>query len=529
MFDIVIEKGLCYAGDGGEPFRADLGIKDGKIEEIGDLSAAGAARKIDASGLSVSPGFIDTHSHSDLVALAEPGITNKTAQGITTDIIGQDGMSLAPIKDEYISPWKKAMAGLEGSYEVDWTWRTSAEYLAALDKMHLGPNLAYLAPFGNLRMCAVGLDDRPASKDEISKICSLLEDAISAGAVGMSTGMIYPPCNFASGDEMVEVMKVLARHGLPFVIHQRSEADDILASMDEVFSLGRKSGCHIHFSHFKVAGLKNAHLFEQVMEKLDARSKEMPVSIDQYPYTAGSTTFSVILPPWAHSGGADRAMERLADPGARERMKRDIREGMPGWDNFVDFAGMENIYITFVRTEKNMDLVGKNMIEMGEIRGKDPLDASLDLLLEDEMAVGLVDFYGTEEHIGKIMAHPLQNPCTDGILGNHPHPRVYGAFPRILGRYVREKKLFSVAEAVRKMTSRPASLFKIKDRGLLKKGYWADITVFDEETVTDTATYEEPKQFPSGIPYVLVNGKAAIDAGKPVGGRSGSVVRFGPK
>lgn len=193
MFDIVIEKGLCYAGDGGEPFRADLGIKDGKIEEIGDLSAAGAARKIDASGLSVSPGFIDTHSHSDLVALAEPGITNKTAQGITTDIIGQDGMSLAPIKDEYISPWKKAMAGLEGSYEVDWTWRTSAEYLAALDKMHLGPNLAYLAPFGNLRMCAVGLDDRPASKDEISKICSLLEDAISAGAVGMSTGMIYPP------------------------------------------------------------------------------------------------------------------------------------------------------------------------------------------------------------------------------------------------------------------------------------------------------------------------------------------------
>ena len=526
MFDILIEKGLCYIGDGKEPIKADIGIKDGRIAEIGDLAGAEAVRKIDASGLSVSPGFIDTHSHSDLVALAEPEIANKTAQGITTDIIGQDGMSLAPVKTEFISPWKKAMAGLEGSYEVDWDWRTSGEYLDRLDKQPLGPNIAYLAPIGNLRMCTVGLDDRPATGEEIARMADLLEEAVSVGAVGLSTGLIYPPCNFADEAEMIEITKVLTKYDLPFVLHQRSEADDILASMDEVFNIGRGSGCPIHFSHFKLAGMKNAHLFDAVMEKLDKGSKEMKVSIDQYPYTAGSTTFSVILPPWVHSGGADKAMERLKDPSLREKMKKDIVDGIPGWDNFVDFAGMENIFITFVKSEKNMDLVGKNMIEMGEIRGKDPLDASLDLLLEDEMAVGLVDFYGTEEHIEAILAHPLQNPCTDGILGSHPHPRVYGSFPRILGHYVRERKLFSVAEAVRKMTSRPAEVFKLKERGLLRQGYWADVAIFDEKTVIDKGTYEKPNQFPLGMPYVIVGGKLAIDGGKVTKEHSGRVVRF---
>ncbi len=528
MFDILLKNGTCYTGDGGPGFQADIAIHDGKIERIGRIEEGRAARVLDVSGLSVAPGFIDTHSHSDLVALAEPEIANKTTQGITTDIIGQDGMSLAPVKGEYISSWKKVMAGLEGSYDVDWTWRSSGEYLSCLDGQDLGPNLAYLVPYGNVRMCAMGLENRPATREEIAAMRDLVEEGIAQGAFGLSTGLIYPPCSYADEEEMAEVTKVLAKYGLPFVVHQRSEADDILNSMDELFRIGRMSGCPIHFSHFKIAGKKNAPLFERVVEKLESAAQELPVSFDQYPYTAGSTTFSVILPPWAHSGGADKTLVRLADPEERRKMRRDIREGIPGWDNFIDFAGMDNIYVTFVKTEKNTDVIGKNMLEIGEARKKDPLEAAFDLLLEEELAVGLVDFYGLEEHVEYFMAHPLQNPCTDGILGAHPHPRVYGSFPRILGRYVRERKLLPLPEAIHKMSARPASLFKLKKRGLLKEGYWADITVFDHETVMDTATYEKPKAYATGIPYVITGGRLVVDGGAVVREKGGRVLRSEP-
>jgi N-acyl-D-amino-acid deacylase len=324
MFDILITNGTCYAGDARPGFLADIAIVDGKIAKIGRFEKAEAQTTINAENLSVVPGFIDTHSHSDLVALVEPAIGNKTTQGITTDIIGQDGMSLAPIKPQFINSWKKVMAGLEGNYDIEWDWQSSKEYLEKLDWQDLGPNLAYLVPYGNIRMCTVGLENRPASQNEIGFMCDLLEEGISNGAVGLSTGLIYPPCNYASEEEISEVTKVLAKYGLPFVIHQRSEADDILNSMDEVIRISKKSGCHIHFSHFKIAGKKNASLFESVMRKLDTASREISLSFDQYPYTAGSTTFSVILPPWVHFGGVEKAVIRLSDVAQREKMKKDI-------------------------------------------------------------------------------------------------------------------------------------------------------------------------------------------------------------
>jgi hypothetical protein len=236
--------------------------------------------------------------------------------------------------------------------------------LEKLDWQDLGPNLAYLVPYGNIRMCTVGLENRPASQNEIGFMCDLLEEGISNGAVGLSTGLIYPPCNYASEEEISEVTKVLAKYGLPFVIHQRSEADDILNSMDEVIRISKKSGCHIHFSHFKIAGKKNASLFESVMRKLDTASREISLSFDQYPYTAGSTTFSVILPPWVHFGGVEKAVIRLSDVAQREKMKKDILNGIPGWDNFIDFAGMENICVTFVKTEKTRILLGKICLKL---------------------------------------------------------------------------------------------------------------------------------------------------------------------
>lgn len=526
MFDLIIKNGQCYGGDGAEPFAADIGVRGGRIAAIGGLGGAQALRVIDAAGLAVSPGFIDTHSHSDLVALAEPEIANKTTQGITTDIIGQDGMSPAPVTDGTVQAWSRSMAGLEGSYNVDWSWRNPADYLKRLDAQPLGPNLAWLAPYGNLRMCVLGLENRRATKAEIGKMMDLLEESIDAGACGMSTGLVYPPGSYADEAEMGEVTKVLAKYGLPFVVHQRSESDYILDSMDEVFRVGRASGCPIHFSHFKVGGVNNAPLFDQVIAKVEAAAREMPVSFDQYPYTAGSTMLGVILPLWAHDGGSGKCLERLASRTDREKMKKDILSGLPGWDNFIGYSGIENIYVTFVKYEKNRDAIGKNLVQLGEMRGLDPMDAAFDLLLEEEMTVGMYHFYGTEEHIERIMAHPLQNACTDGILGVMPHPRVYGAFPRILGHYVRERKIMPLKTAIHKMSGRQASIFKLKDRGLLKEGYVADITVFDPETVADRATYENPRQFSAGIPYVIVGGRAVVDSGRPVPGKAGIVIRF---
>ncbi len=525
IFDVIVRNGMCYIGDGTQGMKTDIGVKDGNIAAMGSLETASAPKVIDAEGLAVAPGFIDTHSHSDLVALVDPAITNKTAQGVTTDIIGQDGMSLAPIVPEYLEPWKKSMAGLEGQYEVDWDWNSSAEYLDRLSRQKLGPNMAYLVPFGNVRLCVVGLGIREATSEEIQRMKDLTEAGIEAGAVGMSIGLIYPPCPYASHKELVEVTRVLAKYGLPFVLHQRSEADDILKSMDEVFAIGRESGCHIHFSHFKVCGKKYGHLFEPVMEKLEAGAREMPVSVDQYPYTAGSTTLSVVMPPWAHDGGTEKAMARLRDPEARGRMKRDIEKGIPGWDNFVDFAGIDNIFVSFVKSQRNADVIGKSLTQIGALRGKDPMDATLDLLLEEEMSVGMVNFYGIEEHIEKILAHPLQNVCTDGILGAHPHPRVYGTYPRVLGRYVREKGVLDLPTAIHKMTGRPATVFKIGDRGFLREGYRADLVVFDPDTVIDTATYENPKQYPEGILHVLVNGEAVIENGAARNVKAGEIVR----
>lgn len=525
-FDVLIKNGLIFDGSGAKGFRADLGIRGDRIESIGDLSGSTGSSEIDASGKIVCPGFIDTHSHSGVLALCSPDTPHNVMQGITTCVVGQDAMGAAPMVDAFVGSWKKAMAGLEGSYDLDWSWRSVSDYLDRLDAMDLGPNFAYLAPHGNIRMSVMGLDNRKPTPEELEKMKALLQECLDQGAFGMSTGMIYPPCSFADTGEFIEMGKVLEKNDAVFVTHQRSEADAILSSMDEIIEIGRKSGCRIHFSHFKVAGRKNWGLFDAVLGKLDECSRQgIRVSVDQYPYVAGSTTLSVILPPWAHDGGTDRMLERLADPEARKRMTADIEKGIPGWDNFVDFAGVDGIFVTFVKTEKNQEVVGKSLVELGEMRGKEPLEATYDLLLEEEGTAGLVDFYGLEEHVVRILQRPEQNVCTDGIMGGKPHPRVYGTYPRVLGKYVREGAL-DMATAIRKMTGKPAEALGMKDRGLISEGLAADIVVFDPQTVRDTADYSDPIRFPEGIEHVLVNGKAVVSEGKHCPGKAGRVLRF---
>jgi len=524
---ILIKNGTIIDGTGNKRFKADIAIEDDRISKIGETLEGDFDKVIEADGKVVSPGFIDTHSHSSMLLFKDPFLSPKIRQGITTELIAQDGMGPAPVDEETLSPWIKAMKGLEGDYKVDWTWRSVDDYLNTIEELDLGPNIAYLAPHGNIRMVSMGLDNRKPTEEEMKLMQDNLSKAMDEGAFGMSTGMIYPPCVYAEIDEFIELGKVLHDTGGIFVTHQRSEADDILNSMEEILTIGKKSGCKVHFSHFKVCGKNNWDKFPKVLNRLDkAKEDGMIVSFDQYPYVAGSTMMSVILPPWVHDGGTDKLLERLKDNDLREKMKEDIANGIPGWDNFVDFAGLEGIFVTFVGSEKNEDVVGKSLIEVGEIKGKEPLDAIFDVILEEENIVGLVDFYGTEEHVKLIMSRPEHNVCTDGIMGGKPHPRLYGAFPRILGKYVREENTFSLETAIHKMTGKSAEVLGLNDRGYLREGLAADIVVFDPETVIDTADYTDPIQYPIGIDYVLVNGKILVNEGTPQPQKAGKVLRF---
>ena len=523
----LLKNGLIVDGNKTKPYTGDVLIEDEFIRGIGNIDIGDADKIIYLDGLVISPGFIDTHSHSDLEILTKPEVMPKIMQGITTEILGQDGISMAPLPKQYINPWRKNLAGLDGENdEINWNYQTTENYLNMIQKVKPTPNECYLVPHGNIRMEAIGLDNRHPTNAEIQKMCAITERELNNGAIGLSTGLIYMPCAYSKTEELIELCKVVAKHDGIFVVHQRSEADTIIQSMQEIIDIGRKSGVKIHFSHFKVCGRKNWQYIDRMLQLLDSAEQEgIKISFDQYPYIAGSTMLGVILPPWVHNGGTNKVIERLKDEKLRQKMIYDIQHGIEGWDNFIDFAGLDGIYITSVKHKQNEAAVGLNLVELGKLKGKNPYDATFDLLLEEENAVGMVDFYGTEEHVKKFMCRPEMNACTDGLLSGKPHPRVYGTFPRILGKYVREEKTLSLEDVVYKMTKKPAETFRLAGRGQLKNGYYADITVFNKDTIIDKGTFTNPIQYPEGICYMFINGQMTIDNKKYTGARYGRVLR----
>ena len=527
MKKILIKNGTLIDGSREKRYDADLLIEGDKIIKIGEINEE-ADRVIDATGKIVAPGFIDTHSHSDLKVLVEPFIEPKLRQGITTEVLGQDGISMAPLPKEYVSSWRKNLAGLDGdSDELSWDWENTDNYLNLIAKTGTGPNQLYLVPHGNIRMEAMGLEARPATKEELAKMRDITRREMEAGAAGLSTGLIYIPCAYSLTEELIEICKVAAEFDRPLVIHQRSEADTMIESMEEVITIAKESGVKIHFSHFKICGKNNWHLIKDIIALLDrCKAEGIEISYDQYPYVAGSTMLGVIIPPWAHAGGTDKLVERLGNPADRERMKHDIINGIPGWDNFIDFAGFEGIYVTSVKTKANEDCIGKNLLEIAELRGKDKFDAVFDLLREEENAVGMYDYYGKDEHVVTFMTREESNICTDGLLAGKPHPRVYGSFPRVIGKFVREMKAMPLEEAIYKMTHKPAKTFKIDNRGLLKEGYFADVVIFDENTTIDKGTFIDPIQDPEGISHVIVNGEILIDNYEKKEILAGKVIRI---
>ncbi len=515
MSRILIKNGLLIDGTGKPGFVGNLVIEGDLIASVGADESGEFDKIIDAEGLAVSPGFIDTHSHSDLQLLIRPSIEHKLLQGVTTEIIGQDGISMSPLPAEMITEWRKVNSGFNGDDDsIDWNFRNTQGYFKLLENAGIGLNAAYLVPHGNIRMEVLGLGDAKPTCQELKQIKNIALKEMKYGAYGMSTGLIYPPCVYSTGEELMGLCRAVAALDGVFAFHQRSEADFILDSMKELIRLGRETGVKIHFSHFKVCGRKNWSKIDAALELLDkAASEGIRVSMDQYPYAAGSTTLSALLPPWIQSGGIGSMLSRLERKDIRESLIRDIESGIDGWDNFIDFAGFDQIFITGLKTEKNLDIIGKSIEEISVLKGKSQYEVIFDLLCEEEGKVNIVDFYGNDTHIEKILKSPFQNVCTDGFFTGQPHPRLYGTYPRILGRFVRERKVISLEAAVRKMTSKAAETFEFKKRGRLEKGYYADITVFNPDTVKDMGDFNTPQLKPIGIDYVIVNGEIAVNKG----------------
>ncbi len=519
MVDLVIEGGRIVDGTGKASYTGDIAVSNGKIVEVGVIHG-GVERRIDAKGLVVAPGFIDSHSHSDLMLIAEPEAKQKIMQGITTEIVGQDGLGEAPIKEKDIENWRSYLSGLNGDPEIDWSWRSLGEYLDAIEEAGPATNVASLVGHGNLRLSAMGMDDRPPTDSELEEMKALLRDSLRQGAYGLSTGMIYPPCVYAATEELTELCRVVSEEDGIFVIHMRNEGDALLESIGEVATIGANSGVKLHISHFKAAGKRNWGRSVQGLEAIKkAREVGLSITVDQYPYTAGSTFLSARLPSWMHEGGVNAMLDRLRDSATRGRAYAEMTEDR-------SFAMWGDTIVTSVKTEGNKHLEGRSLAEIAEMRGVDIVEALFELVLEERNAVGMVSFSMSEEDVRIIMGSPIQMFCTDGIVLGKPHPRAYGSFPRVLGRYVREGVL-SLEEAVRKMTSLPAERFGLQGRGILKPGAHADITILNPETVIDTGTYEDPIRFPEGIEYVIVNGRVTVDSGAHTGERAGMVLRKG--
>ncbi|HET7288613.1 MAG TPA: D-aminoacylase [Pyrinomonadaceae bacterium] len=530
QYDLLIRGGRVVDGSGRPAYTADVAIKDDRIVKIGNLSQATAARVIDARGLVVAPGFIDMLGQSETYLLIDPRANSKVMMGVTTEITGE-GESIAPINERQI----KEQEDFLRRFNLTIDWRTLDEYFKRLEKQGSGVNLGTFVGATQVREYVIGYDDRAPTAPELDQMKKLVAEAMRDGALGLSTSLQYVPARFAKTDELVELAKVAHQYGGIYATHQRSEANTIDASLDEVFEIAQKAQIPVEIWHLKTAYKKNwgrmAHALTRIKQ---ARDRGLDVTADIYPYVAGSTALSACLPPWALEGGTEKMLNRLRDPQTRQRLKKEISEEQTEWENiYLGSGGPSGVLIGAVVNRELESLQGKRISEIAEQQKKDPLDVVFDLILADKGQTGAIYFMMSEADMRAAMQSPFVSFCTDSgaratdgpLAGSKSHPRGWGSYPRILGRYVRDEKLLSLETAVHKMTGAPATRVGLRERGLIKEGMFADITVFDPAKVIDRATFESPNQYPAGIEYVLVNGKISVDKGQRTQALAGRVLR----
>jgi len=525
--DLVLSGGTVVDGTGEPGYRADVAIDGSGIVRIGDAAELTADRTVDASGLVVAPGFIDMHAHSDLQILTAPDHFAKVSQGVTTEVLGQDGLSYAPVDDATLAQVRRQIAGWNGNpADFDFSWRTVGEFLDRLDA-GIATNAAYLVPQGTLRLLVVGPDDRPATENEIARMQEILAESLLAGAVGMSSGLTYTPGMYADSGELAALCRVVAEHGGYYCPHTRSYGAGALGAYAEMIDLARSTGCPVHLTHATMNFDENAGRAPELLDLVDgALADGCDISLDTYPYLPGCTTLSALLPSWSSSGGPDVLLERLGDPATRERIRVNVEEtGSDGCHGVtVDWA---TIQISGVGNPELAGTVGSTVAELADREKRSGTEVFFDLLRQDQLATTILQHVGHEDNVQTIMQHRVHMGGSDGILvGDRPHPRAWGTFPRYLARYSRELGLLGLEDCVAHLTGRSATRLKLADRGFVREGFAADLTLFDPRTITDTATFTEPRQAAGGIPYVLVNGRFAIDNGVPTGSRSGRALRL---
>lgn len=530
MHDLLVQNARIVDGTGAPWFRGSVAVADGEIATVSPVTApeTDAARVLDADGAVVCPGFIDTHSHSDMELFSDPTLAPKLRQGITTELLGQDGFSMAPMyREGGAAEWSQQLGALAGQADVEWTWGGVGAYLDAVETNGVAPNVALAVGHGTVRFNVLGMSDRDPSAAELEEMGDLVTEALADGAVAFSTGLIYTPCTYAGTEEVRSLAARLAPTGRPFVAHIRSEGRWIWEALDEFVDIGAETGVPLHLSHFKVAGAGQHGTAERATALLDAaRARGVDITAEQYPYTAGSTMLSAVLPPWVHADGPEAMLEQLQDETTRERIRRDVTEWrLDGWENIGALAGWENVVIADVESAENEALEGESIAAIADDRGVGPLAAVCDLLVEEELGVSITLHLLAEADVRTIMADDRTCIATDGLFGGKPHPRVYGTYPRVLGRYVREENLLSMEEAVRKMTTLPARILGLDRKGLLRPGMDADLVVFDPDTVGSRATFEAPRRPPQGIDHVLVDGEFAVEDGEVTGALPGVAIR----
>jgi len=518
--DVLIRNGQLIDGTGNPWVRADVGIVAGRVATVGVLGNETAQRVIDASGLFVCPGFVDMHAHSDLQLLVQPEWAVKVAQGVTLEVIGQDGLGIAPLTDGIVAPLRQQLKAWNGDPpEIDWTWRTMADYLARFDS-RVSPNVACLVGHGTIRMQVMGMDDRAPREAELRQMQAVVRQAIAAGAVGLSAGLTYAPAVFSDDDELVELCRPLTEWGGHYQPHHRNYGAGALEAYAASIDIGRRAKVAVHLTHAHMSTPANRGRGPELLRLVnESRASGVDVTLDSYPYLAGNTYLHASLPSWVHTGGNSAILARLRDPDTRRRIEAEM-----------DTVDWSQIIFASVSRAESRRFVGSSVADAAHAAGNpSAFDFYCDLLIDDDLGVGAINFIGHEENVRTILQHPAHMAGSDGIVvGDRPHPRAWGTFARYLSEYVRELDLVRLEEMIRKMTALPAQRLGLVDRGLIRPGFAADVVCFDPLHVRDRATYENPRQAPEGIPYVLVNGEVVVDNYRHTGKTPGRVLRRSP-
>jgi N-acyl-D-amino-acid deacylase len=530
-FDVIIRGGTVYDGTGGPPRRADVGIKGDRIATIGNLKSAPATTIVDATGLAVAPGFINMLSHSETSLVADGRSQGELRQGVTTQIFGES--SMGPLSDEM----KRSRVRGQGDLRFEIPWTTLAEYLNYLEKHGVSQNIASFVSAATVREYVIGLEDKPPTPEQLDRMRQLVRQEMEAGALGVTTALIYPPAFYARTEELIELCKVAARYKGKYIAHIRSEGNQLLEAVEETMRISREAGLPAEIYHLKASGETNWGKMDKVIATINAaRRNGMKITADMYTYTAGATGLDAAMPPWVFDGGRAAADKRLQDPETRKRIAKAISTPSNEWENLYMLAGSpDRILLVGFRTDALKPLTGKTLAEAAKMRGKDPIETIMDLVYEDRSRVGTVYFMMSEENIRKQLRQPWVSLGSDAasmapegaFLRSSTHPRAYGNFARLLGKYVREEKVITLQEAVRRLSGLPATNLELDHRGFLKVGMFADVVVFDPKTIADHATFENPHQYSTGVKHVLVNGIQVVKDGEHTGAKPGRAL-WGP-